>query len=136
MFLFSCEITRELDLFYKFEFPEDINFETSNQIYNWVTENIIHKTDYPDDFCQLPYETMYLKTGDCEDRVVLMIAIYYVKFCEKSDLWLVDTNLDGEIDHAIWVTLDNFVTMNNIYNNNITVKHEFDYINDYIYLNR
>lgn len=78
LILSSCEITHEIGI------PR---FHSYEEAFAWVggDENIIFKYDILDEW-QLPEETLSLKTGDCEDKAILILDIIAKQFGEKGDL--------------------------------------------------
>jgi len=44
-------------------------------IYTFVETSVTYKADAPRNYAQSPYETLMLKTGDCEDYAILMASL-------------------------------------------------------------
>jgi hypothetical protein len=58
-------------------------FNDVDEIEVWIIENIEYKSDlevYGKNFWQYPSETFNFKTGDCEDRAILMLYIIHDQF--------------------------------------------------------
>lgn len=76
-----------------------------NTIYSWVGENI--RYEYDDDiygteeYWQFPYETLSLKTGDCEDQAFLLASLARAAGIEAEDIFVALGTIDNQ-GHA-WV---------------------------------
>jgi hypothetical protein len=79
-----------VDYISNFQFNENVKIADWFNACNWVKDNIIYKKEIGD-YWQTPEETMQLKTGDCEDIAILIIAITYNKTKIKMDFVLVNT---------------------------------------------
>jgi predicted transglutaminase-like cysteine proteinase len=76
-----------------------------NTIYNWVGENIQYELDEKVqgkiEYWQLPYETLSLKTGDCEDQAFLLCSLIRASGFEAEDVYVALGTVTNE-GHA-WV---------------------------------
>jgi hypothetical protein len=74
-------------------------------LYGKTRNEIEYKSDidvYGKNYWQYPSETLNLKQGDCEDKALLMIAVYYTIYGKKTNMVQVDTNNDGINNHVVW----------------------------------
>lgn len=104
----------------------DLQPNNVEDIYDWVLENIEYAKDGRE-YWQTPKETLARGKGDCEDRVHLMIGLYYDKLGRKSDKWSINTNFDSVYNHAVWVVNGRIIETGN-YNGKPYVIHPFDLI--------
>ncbi len=73
-------------------------FETKKDVTKWVYGVTEYKSDYDSrsiDYWQSPHETLNRKTGDCEDKALLTIYIINLKFNEKLEIGIYQSNSDG-----------------------------------------
>ena len=63
-----------------------------NTIYSWVGENIRYEFDSDiygtEEYWQFPYETLALKTGDCEDQAFLLASLARAAGVEAEDIFV------------------------------------------------
>jgi len=78
-----------------------------NTIYSWVGENIVYEFDSDvygtEDYWQFPYETLALKTGDCEDQAFLLASLARAAGVEAEDIFVALGTIDNQ-GHA-WVII-------------------------------
>lgn len=129
LLLFSCAFPY-CENWYNIDLKKE--FKDEKEIYNWVIKNIKYKKD-DYDFWQLPQESLNLGTGDCEDRALLMMAIYFKVFGKKSEFWLVDTENNWMINHAMWIVDGKSIEKKDF---NAIFKYKFDRMRCIIYWNR
>ncbi len=76
-----------------------------NTIYSWVGENINYELDSDiygtEEYWQFPYETLALKTGDCEDQAFLLASLARASGVEAEDIFVALGTIDNQ-GHA-WV---------------------------------
>ena len=76
-----------------------------NTIYSWVGDNIRYELDSDiygtEEYWQLPYETLALKTGDCEDQAFLLASLARAAGVEAEDIFVALGTIDNQ-GHA-WV---------------------------------
>jgi predicted transglutaminase-like cysteine proteinase len=78
-----------------------------NTIYSWVGENIVYEFDSDvygtEDYWQFPYETLNLKTGDCEDQAFLLASLIRAAGVEAEDIFVALGTINNQ-GHA-WVII-------------------------------
>lgn len=78
-----------------------------NTIYSWVGENIRYEFDSDiygtEDYWQFPYETLALKTGDCEDQAFLLSSLIRATGVEAEDIYVAVGTVKNQ-GHA-WVII-------------------------------
>ena len=76
-----------------------------NTIYSWVGENIQYEYDSDiygtEEYWQFPYETLALKTGDCEDQAFLLATLARASGIEAEDIFVALGTISNQ-GHA-WV---------------------------------
>jgi len=89
------------DKFYQEYLNKDI--ETVNSS---VNEYVQYTADHPLDVWQTPFETLYLRTGDCEDYSILKMYLL-----QTGRVLILKSNIKELVDHAVLdinkVILDN-----------------------------
>lgn len=75
---------------------------TANLVLKWIQNNISYDYDSNNyikpDYYQFPIETLYLKTGDCEDVTFLYVTIMRILGYDVITLFVSDKNIGG---HAL-----------------------------------
>jgi len=78
-----------------------------NSLYGWVGDNVQYEYDSDvygvSDYWQLPYETLSLKTGDCEDQAFLLCSLIRASGTSANNVFVALGEIDGG-GHA-WVIL-------------------------------
>lgn len=68
-------------MIYEAELIPDLNLETKEEVFTWVANNIRYISDEEihdsSDEWQLPHQTYFWRSGDCEDFAIL--AVYLLK---------------------------------------------------------
>jgi predicted transglutaminase-like cysteine proteinase len=76
-----------------------------NTIYSWVGENIRYELDSDiygtEEYWQFPYESLALKTGDCEDQAFLLASLARASGVKAEDIFVALGTIDNQ-GHA-WV---------------------------------
>jgi hypothetical protein len=57
------------------DLPISYDFATLEEAWTYVARNINYKHDTDDEYWQTPSETYTLKTGDCEDKAILLMHL-------------------------------------------------------------
>jgi len=93
----------------KYQFNEDIQINSIEDILKWLKYNITYKVDSYDfsqpkdrrwEYWQLPEETYELRTGDCEDYSIMFMYLAKVKLGIDANLVVVKI-LPSKSYHAI-----------------------------------
>ncbi len=92
--MISCDYVNQDDMFIS-NFDRIVYDE--NDIYNLVSKEIIYKHDAIDRW-QTPVETWDKKTGDCEDKAILMIQLIYQELNDEA--YLITVIIEGN-GHAV-----------------------------------
>ena len=79
------------DYFKNFNFNDPVFYNELAIVY-WIYNNITYKSETDKkEFYQPPNYTLSKKSGDCEDFVILFLAILYYQFDIKGNFMIVDT---------------------------------------------
>jgi hypothetical protein len=93
IFLFSCNI----GIIDRSRLDEIPKFYGMSHVLEWIHDTIEYKTDLENyclpEFYASPERTLYMKSGDCEDRAILFAYIVKIQF-------------NIEIEFSIWKHID------------------------------
>lgn len=106
-FASSCDNTSRMIADVLTEYTADMNdIDTINMVSQFVNANVWYKEDCQNivgfkEHYQFPVETLYLRTGDCEDSAILAVELlrlmgYDAEVVVSIDHALVGVNIDGE----------------------------------------
>ena len=115
LFICSCELTEndiEVGSLFVYDFNNDIKVESLEDAVNYVAYDIKYKSDPPGyDYWQTPEETETLKTGDCEDKAILLM---YLLNKMGIDSWLlIVEHIITQDNHALVFSNNKFLESTN-----------------------
>lgn len=99
----ACEYQWDIEVesMYNYEFQNDIQVTDLEDAVWYVAQEVEHKEEPSGiDYWQTPEETYSLKTGDCEDKAILLMYILQTKLNINSYLFLI-TRPNAPIGHAM-----------------------------------
>jgi predicted transglutaminase-like cysteine proteinase len=89
----NAELLAVLELAAK---PSDNDLAKVTKIYDWVQTNISYLEDIDVDFWQMPFETLALRTADCEDGSILLANLLVAAGIKKSKVGIAIVKKNGQ----------------------------------------